>query len=200
MHGQFLEFVCGNEVSAFYIGLFSATSGLPMVPVVRDYLGVTLLLPFLAWCIYLGSLGEQQLALRTVPEPAISPRGTLVFRREPAFSRLRLPRPRARLTIGRMMIAVAVIALMIWADVNRFRWRQQMGFGWRIESEAREESFWRRLERAHRQQAVELEKRGDNASSLRAQAAQERAKADYHAKRKREHEEASRGFALPAGP
>jgi hypothetical protein len=143
-----------------------ATSGLPLMLVVHF-------------------LTDQYLALDRVPNlDWINPHYAALLKSRPL---------RWRISIRRLMFAVAVAGIVLGTAVTSSRYQRRRDFRKRADLHARSEALYRETEQGQERTAAELNKRALDGSFMRQSAARSAARADYHAALKRKYEQAADG-------
>lgn len=88
------------------------------------------------------------------------------------------------------MIAVAIVAILVWTGLNLELLERRASFQRRAEFHARMEQLCRESAAGEIQDAVRLEETGQNAATFRQLGSRSTAKADYHAAMKQKYEQA----------
>jgi hypothetical protein len=113
------------------------------------------------------------------------------------------PQPfHVRVTVGRLMIAVAILGVVVCNCASFTRHERSSFFRRKAVTHASQEAMIREVERDCLGLVVDLEKAGIKNGPLRELVAKNRARADYHAAMRRKHEQAaSQGrFYVEADP
>ncbi len=130
-------------------------------------------------------LQDQYLALDQVPSLEwIDPQDAGFLKSQPL---------RWRITIRRLMFAVAVVAIVQGIAVTLSRYERRHSVQSRADLHARLEAVYRDTQQAQERTAAEFNQRGLNATSMRQTAARSAARAEYHAALKRKYEQAAAG-------
>jgi hypothetical protein len=172
-----------------------AGSGLFRDPIEGGWFGLFMIpmmfLPVLVQFAFMVSWRDHFLALEEFPTP------------DPAARRVVLPKAqpiRVRITIRGMMIAVAVLAIVLGATVEWARFTRHDFFQRKAGLHMQLAAQFRGFEQDWVRMAVEREKGGADAASVRQSAARCAARADYHAAMKRKYEQAAARRRLSVEP
>ncbi len=109
---------------------------------------------------------------------------------------------RLRMTIRQMMIAVAILAIVLWAGVETTRNSHRSSFQLQGRVHANSEAIFRKTEQGWIDVETETEKRGLGRGHFSKEAAKAAAMADYHAAMRRKYELAAarRWFSVEPDP
>jgi hypothetical protein len=99
-------------------------------------------------------------------------------------------KPWSQLSIRWMMIGVAIVAVVLWAEINLELFMRRSQFRGQAASHGDWEEFYRRFEKSEAADAARLDKAGQDSRLLHQRAAKSARRAEYHATMRRKYEQA----------
>lgn len=187
------------------IGAMVATRGDPDSFLLALWPALVLSVIAIAYSIYLTSHGGPWLFLTPLPA-SLQPVGVsgvpvnFVLRYSDLPPPTLVPPVRLHFSLRGIMIAVAIVAVLLWLGVGGFRTFRQAQYRNNANMHAANEAVWRLNERRQNEIVHSLERMNLDSRSIRKSAVRSAARADYHEAMRRKYERAAALGLLSVDP